>query len=481
MSNNPHKTDSLRGNDKAPLALSQDVVTSRTTAQLLYDLQTRSEFYMSDAKFTLMQYAAIIESSEDAIFGIDLEGIITSWNVGAERMFGYSREEIVGQPVYLLIPDQHQQEEFMLLGQVRNGQSVKHYETIRRCKDGSLIDISVSFSPIHDAEGNIVGAAKVARNISASKQAEAELRIAATAFETRDAIMITDANANIIKVNRAFTLVTGYSQEEVLGKNPRIMNSGRHDKTFFVELFQKLLRDGSWEGEIWDKRKNGEIYPRWMTITAVKDAELKMTQYVSIFSDITDRKKNEELINKLAFYDTLTQLPNRRMLTDRLRQSLAANKRSGFYGAVIFIDLDNFKPLNDLHGHGVGDLLLIEAGRRLSNCVREMDTVARFGGDEFVVMLSELSMDKAKSKAEASVVAEKIRVSLAELYMLTLWHEGCVQSTVEHHCTCSIGMALFDGEESSQEKIIKRADAAMYLAKEGGRNSICCCEEGMLE
>jgi len=317
----------------------------------------------------------------------------------------------------------------------------------------------------------------VIQDISERKQIEEELRIAAVTFETHDAIMITDADANIIKVNQAFTFVTGFSPEEVLGKNPRIMKSGKHDKSFYVEMFQKLLSEGRWNGEVWDKRKNGEIYPRSMTITAVKDSNQKLTQYVGIFRDISDQKKNEELTHKLAFYDSLTQLPNRRMLYDRLKQAIASNKRNRNFGAVIFLDLDNFKPLNDKHGHVVGDLLLIEVARRITSCVREMDTVARFGGDEFVIMLSELNSDKTKSIKEAGVVAEKIRLCLAETYMLKLVHDDNSEICVEHHCSSSIGVTLFDSHEGSQEGILKQADVAMYRAKEGGRNSICFYED----
>jgi diguanylate cyclase (GGDEF)-like protein/PAS domain S-box-containing protein len=301
---------------------------------------------------------------------------------------------------------------------------------------------------------------------------EDNLRIAAATFETYDAIIITDANANIIKVNKAFTSISGYQAEEVLGKNPRLMSSGRHGKVFFETLFQKVLHDGSWVGEIWDKRKNGEIYPRWMTITAVRDNEQKISQFVGIFSDITERKRNEDLINKMAYYDPLTQLPNRRMLTDRLGQAMAANSRHCIYGAVMFMDLDKFKPLNDTHGHVAGDLLLIEVGQRISNCIREMDTVARFGGDEFVVMLSELNADKILAQIEAISVAEKIRACLAETYFLKSQPGDAPGICVEHNCSSSIGVVLFNGSEPSQEDIFKRADEAMYLAKEGGRNLV---------
>ena len=437
------------------------------TAQLTAEIMARKQ-----SEQALMHFAAIIDSSDDAIIGKTLEGIITSWNGGAERMFGYTREEVLGRHISFLIPEQYQHEEAMLLEQIRRGVFVKHYETVRRCKDGKLIDVSVTLSPLRDHDGNIVGASKTARNITERKQADVELRIAAAAFETHDGIVITDANANIIKVNRAFVNVTGYSDEEVLGENPRMMKSGRHDKAFYVKMWQQLLHEGSWAGEIWDKRKNGEIYPRWMTISAVKDEQQKTTQYVGIFSDITDRKKNEELIRNLAFYDTLTQLPNRRMLSDRLGQAMAANKRSGIYGAVMFMDLDNFKPLNDTHGHVVGDLLLIEVAHCISSCLREMDTVARFGGDEFVVILSELDIDETQSRGDASIVAEKIRASLAETYMLTLRQGGDMEIIVEHNCTSSIGVTLFIGQQASQDDILKCADSAMYQAKAGGRNSI---------
>jgi len=193
---------------------------------------------------------------------------------------------------------------------------------------------------------------------------------------------------------------------------------------------------------------------------------------VVVSRDITERIKYDEEIRNLAFYDTLTQLPNRRLLNDRLDQAMAASKRSGLYGALMFFDLDNFKSLNDTHGHSVGDLLLVEVAHRINHCVREVDTVARLGGDEFVVVFSELDVDKAKSATQASIVAEKIRAVLAEPYMLRIQHEGKAETTIEHHCTSSIGAVLFINHEASSEDIIKWADMAMYQAKEAGGNLI---------
>ena len=309
------------------------------------------------------------------------------------------------------------------------------------------------------------------RAVKERNAVEKVLRIASTAFDTHDAILITDAAANIIKVNKSFTRVTGYTEEEVLGKNPRMMNSGRHSKAFFAEIFRKLHHDGSWMGEIWDKRKNGETYPRSMTITAVKDKQNVLTNYVGIFNDISDHKKTEELISKLAFYDALTQLPNRRLLDDRIEQVIAASKRSGHFGALMFLDLDNFKPLNDTHGHKAGDILLMEVAQRLSRCVREVDTVARFGGDEFVVLLCELGVNETECIEQASIVAEKIRLTLSEPYWIASNSSGATQMIIQNNIGVSIGVTVFN-HESNAEKIFKYADKAMYHAKESGRNSV---------
>ncbi|HEY5291384.1 MAG TPA: PAS-domain containing protein [Burkholderiales bacterium] len=218
-------------------------------------------------------------------------------------------------------------------------------------------------------------------------------------------------------------------------------------------------KDGSWKWTL----------GRGMVVS--RNSEGIPLRLVGTNSDITERKQMEEQVRQLAFYDPLTKLPNRRLLNDRLSQAMAASKRSAFYGAVMVLDLDNFKPINDTHGHLVGDLLLIEAARRLNSCLREMDTVARFGGDEFVVMLSDLSPDKAESTSEAGIIAEKIRACLSEPYPLIIKRDGEADAAIEHHCTTSIGVALFIGNEASQDDVLKWADAAMYQAKDGGRNS----------
>jgi diguanylate cyclase (GGDEF)-like protein/PAS domain S-box-containing protein len=284
--------------------------------------------------------------------------------------------------------------------------------------------------------------------------------------------MVTDADGVIIRVNEAFSKITGYTSEEAVGQTPKLLKSGVQNADFYNAMWDRINCNGAWQGEIWNRRKNGEIFPVWAAITAVERENGDAAYYVATYTDITLRKAAEHEINTLAYYDTLTQLPNRRMFLDRFTKAMAASKRSGRYGALMFIDLDNFKPLNDQHGHEAGDLLLVEVARRLVSCVREVDTVARFGGDEFVVMLSELDTDKAESSAQAGVIAEKIRDTISEPYKLTIQQSGHEISILEHCCTSSIGVVVFAGHETSEEDLIKHADRAMYRAKEGGRNTI---------
>lgn len=249
-----------------------------------------------------------------------------------------------------------------------------------------------------------------ARFVSRTWQRQAidaeELRVAATAFESQEGMMVTDANSVILRVNHAFTKITGYSSDEAIGQVPQLLSSGKQSKEFYADMWKDINDTGAWEGEIWNRRKSGEIYPEHLTITVVKNSAGIITNYVATFTDITTSKAASDEIKNLAFYDPLTQLPNRRLLIDRLNHALAASARSGERGALVFLDLDHFKTLNDTLGHDVGDLLLQLVAGRLSAVVREGDTVARIGGDEFVVLLEGLSEHNIEAAAQTEDVAE---------------------------------------------------------------------------
>jgi diguanylate cyclase (GGDEF)-like protein/PAS domain S-box-containing protein len=275
-------------------------------------------------------------------------------------------------------------------------------------------------------------------------------------------MMVTGPDAVILRVNQAFTSLTGYSAEEAIGRTPRLLCSGRHEPAFYLALRTALISQGYWQGEIWNKRKNGEIYAEWLTITAVKGEAGEITHYIGTFSDITANEAAAAEIHRLAYYDPLTRLPNRRMLQDRLAQALVTTTRTLAYGAVLFIDLDNFKVLNDLRGHDTGDLLLMEVAQRLHNQVRESDTIARLGGDEFVVLLEELHVDGVAAAAQTLQIGEKILAALSQPYLF----EG-----YEFYCTASIGVDLFFGTHRAEE-LLKHADMALYQAKSAGRNTL---------
>ena len=288
-------------------------------------------------------------------------------------------------------------------------------------------------------------------------------RIAAVVFEAQEGMFVTDANTTVLRVNKAFSDITGYPQEEIVGKTPHVLSSGRQNCHFYEGMWNGINQDGHWKGEIWNKRKNGEIYPENICITAVKDDDGNVTNYVATFADITTNKAIADEIERLAFYDPLTNLPNRRLLFDRLQIAFASNKRNGKKGAVLFIDMDNFKNINDTLGHDMGDLLLKEVAQRLHHCVRDCDTVARFGGDEFVIMLTNLKEGDDDATNQAKIIGQKILITLNEPYKL---------GTHDYSSTPSIGVAIFTGHELSIDDPIKKADTAMYQAKTAGRNAL---------
>ena len=302
--------------------------------------------------------------------------------------------------------------------------------------------------------------------------ANKKLSIAAIIFESQEGMIVTDANTVILRVNNAFTKITGYSREEVIGQTPKLLSSGRQDKMFYEKMWDSINTTGAWDGEISNRRKNGEVYPEHLTITAVKDANGIVTNYVATLTDITMKKKASDKIMSLAFYDPLTALPNRRLLIDRLGLALAASARSLQCGALLFLDLDHFKTINDTLGHGAGDLLLQQVASRLTEVLREGDTVARIGGDEFIVLLVGLSDQGIEAAAQTKDVAKKIIFALNQPYQF---------GENEHLSTPSIGATVFLGHKLTTEELLKQADIAMYQAKDAGRNTLRFFDPAMQE
>ncbi|MGD7034710.1 putative bifunctional diguanylate cyclase/phosphodiesterase [Methylotuvimicrobium buryatense] len=291
------------------------------------------------------------------------------------------------------------------------------------------------------------------------KRTELKLRLAATVFEsTLEGIMITDAKTNIISVNEAFCEITGYSTEEIVGCTPTMFESERHSKAFFRQLWDILNKTGQWRGEIWNRRKSGEVFPAWVNISAVPNiADDKIGHYVAVFTEITELKLSEERLNYLAHHDPLTGLPNRLLFQDRLAQGILQAQRGKSMIAVMFLDLDRFKLINDTLGHPIGDELLVAVAERLRRCARETDTIARLGGDEFAVVLSSMTHEE-----DVEHVAQKIIQALSSVFCVG-GHEVFV--------TTSIGITFYPGLNNDRSKLLEQADVAMYHAKKQGRNN----------
>ena len=298
------------------------------------------------------------------------------------------------------------------------------------------------------------------QDITARRRTEEQLQLAASVFaHANEGIVITDAQGLIVDVNPTFSRLTGYVREEVLGHNPSMLRSGHHEADFYAAMWVAIRTRGSWQGEIWNRRRCGEIYPELLTISAVRGHDGEVTHYVGIFSDISELKARERSLQHLAYSDVLTGLPNRLLFQDRLRQALAHAHRTGSRLALCYLDLDGFKAVNDRHGHAVGDRLLVEMARRLRESVREGDTVARLGGDEFVLLLLDLAAD-----AECEDTLERVMHSLAQPVDLGNGARACVSA--------SIGYTLVPGDGGDEEQLLAHADAAMYEAKAAGRH--CC-------
>ncbi|WP_297529474.1 sensor domain-containing protein [Thiohalobacter sp.] len=329
--------------------------------------------------------------------------------------------------------------------------------------DGRIKHVHQRCETHYDADGNPLHSVGTMQDVSASVELQEELRLAATTFNSHAGILITDRDNRILRVNPAFEAMTGYSAEELVGKNPRILKSGRQDENFYKHMWSVIDRTGQWSGELWNKRKDGSLYAEMLTITAVRNDAGEVTHYVGTTQDITERKRAESRVEHLAYHDDLTGLANRRLLHDRLQRELAVARRHSAYGALLFIDLDRFKHLNDALGHPVGDELLRQLARRFTDIMRTEDTVARLGGDEFVFILPAENKDLSQVGFEAQAVAEKILEQVARPFDL---------NGHRYHITASVGIVLFPEADEDADDVLKHADTALYRAKEDGRNTV---------
>ncbi|MDK9715663.1 MAG: EAL domain-containing protein [Sulfuritalea sp.] len=412
----------------------------------------------------LRQQAQILQHINESVISMDLAGFITGWNSSAERLFGYSEAEVIGRHVLFLYADESE-EDFRFEDAFLN-RGGREMEVRRRKKNGEIFWARLQLSLLKDDDGQPNGIIGFLSDITERRDAAEQLRLHARIFEQSDeAILITDAREKIVSVNPAFTRITGYSADEVIGETPRKFRSGRHDAAFFAKMWERLLGTGYWQGEVWDRRKDGEIYPKWLSIGSVRDAKGEITHYFSIFTDITDRKRAEGRIHHLAYFDALTGLPNRVQFNRLADQALMASKRKEGFGAVLFIDLNRFKPINDTLGHVVGDKVLQETANRFRSCLRGADVVCRLGGDEFAVGLFEIA-----SRDHAANVAHKLLAAL---------DDPIVIGGRELKLGAAIGISIFPEDGMDTETLLRQADIAMYRAKQTGPDGLSFFSEDM--
>lgn len=401
-----------------------------------------------------------IEQSPVSVLITDTKGNIQYANKTLCETTGFEVSEVLGKTPRIFKSNTYSPDfyENMWL-KIRNDHEW-HGELLNRRKDGSTIWESVSIFGILDETRKVTNYVGLKENITARKEVEKRLQLAATVFDsTAEAIIVTDQSDLIQMVNPAFTRITGYTLEEVIGKNPSLLNSGTHGSDFYSSMYDCLNKTGRWEGEIWNRRKNGEIFPEWMSIVRIKDEKDTVIQSVAIFNDITRKKQNEELIFKQANYDLLTGLPNRSLFMDRLKGALQHAKRDGKLVAVLYIDLDGFKWVNETLGHAIGDQFLKIISKRLCKCVRESDTVTRLSADHFIVILTDIA-NICDVESVIQKIIEKLKIPVEFDHS-------------DASVTASVGVTLFPEDASEPDVLLRNADSAMHLAKAQGSNTYC--------
>lgn len=405
----------------------------------------------------LMLYRKIYDMFDEGSIITDKTGAIISVNKAFTETTGYTYEEVRGQNPNILNSGKHDPSFYIDMWVQIHTDGYWEGEIWNRRKNGEIYPEWLKISSVKNDQGEVTHYIGVFSDITTRKKDAENLRLFARVFDSSsEGIMITDTGGNIVSVNPSFTRTTGYTKEEVLGKKPNILQSGRQSAEFYIDMWTSIHATGAWEGEIWNRRKNGEVYPEWLSIYAVKNEHGQITNYVGVFTDITERKQTEEHLKYLALYDTLTGLPNRLHFNEKLSEAIKAAEQSDrfFIVAVIFLDLDRFKLINDTLGHTVGDRVLKQVAQRLQGCVDENDLVARLAGDEFTIMLTDI-----RHRFEVIEVLEKITRKISEPFIL----QG-----QEYFISLSMGISLYPDHGISPEELIKNADSAMYLAKESG-------------
>ncbi len=393
-----------------------------------------------------------------AVQGYDREGKTCYWNEASENLYGYSADEALGQSLFDLIvpPAMHDVVRNAMQQMYESKQPIPPSELTLITKDKSEVNVFSSHAFIH-VPGQPPEMFCIDVDLTQRKQDEEKLRLAAIVFShAREGIMITNGSGTIIEVNGTFSLITGYTREEAIGQNPRILKSGRHLPEFFVEIWKCLLEKDHWDGEIWNRRKCGEVYPENLNISSVRNASGQVQNYVALFSDITQMKEHQRQLEHIAHYDPLTHLPNRVLLADRLNQAMVHSQRHQRSIAVAFLDLDGFKEVNDAYGHDLGDELLITLSQRIKGALREGDTLARIGGDEFVAVLADLAKVE-----DCHPVLERMLQAVADPVIL-----GEIVTNV----TASIGVAIYPQDNADADQLMRHADQAMYVAKQAGKD-----------
>ena len=405
--------------------------------------------------------SVITEQMADGLYVMDATGRALYVNQAACRALGYSEHELRGKEIHRLI-HQHARNNLMPLQECPVYQTTAHgrmyagEEWFCR-KNGTLFEAEVRSMPLLYDGQRAPASVSLFRDVTVRKQAEAQLRQAASVFEhVREGICVTDAQGNVVDANAAYARITGYGRDEVLGRNLRMLTSGRHAPGFYQAMWDTVLSQGHWRGEIWNRHKDGHEYAAVLTVSAIKASDGSVSSYVGILSDITALKLHEAELERIALYDALTGVPNRRLLQTRLEDALGRARRHGTRLALAYLDLDGFKAVNDVFGHGAGDHLLVEMSRRLSACLRETDTLARLGGDEFVLLLVDLRHDP-----EWQAVMQRVLDAVAR----PVPHG-------EHllRVSCSLGVALYPDNNVGPDALMRHADQAMYQAKQTGKN-----------